>query len=66
MEIQGTWWDFMSKPDMTAHERVLVQAIATLSTRDGFTHMTPEEVFESQRALAFEPPILPPPYPMPE
>ena len=57
MQIQETWWDFMSKADKTPYEHVLVQAIASLSTRDGFSHMTPEEVFDSQKALAFEFPL---------
>ena len=54
MKIDETWWDFMQKPDKTPYEQVLVQAIATLSTREGFTHMTPEEVFDSQKRLAFD------------
>ena len=58
MKIEETWWDFMRKPDKTPYEHVLVQAIASLSTREGFTHMTPEEVFESQATLAFEYPVM--------
>jgi len=32
--------------------RVLLQAIATLSTLPGYTHMTPWEVMDSQKKLA--------------
>ncbi len=32
--------------------RVLIQAIATISTLPGYTDMTPQEVMESQKKLA--------------
>ena len=34
--------------------RVLIQAIATISTLPGYTHMTPWEVMDSQKKIADE------------
>ena len=34
--------------------RILIQAIATISTQPGFTHMTPREVMDKVRQLEAE------------
>lgn len=47
-----TFDDLMRKPDKTETEQVLIQCIATISTHEGYTHMTPWEVFESQQKWA--------------
>ena len=46
--------ELMQKPNKTQTERVLIQCVATISTHEGYTHMTPWEVFESQQKWASE------------
>ena len=45
MEI--TYNKLMTKKNWTEAERLLVQAVAALSTREGWDHMTPGEVFDT-------------------
>ncbi len=47
-----TFDELMKKPDKTETDQVLIQCVATISTHPGYTHMTPEEVFERQQEFA--------------
>lgn len=48
----GTLWELVAKSEKTVHEKMLVQAVAILTTRDGYTHMLPEEVWDHVKAMA--------------
>lgn len=49
-----TFDELTKKPNKTEAEQILIQCVATLSTKDGYTNMTPWEVFESQQKWAAE------------
>jgi hypothetical protein len=40
-------WELMEKPNPTDVDRVAIASVMILSTREGFTHMTPEQVFDN-------------------
>jgi hypothetical protein len=47
IEMKHALWQLMEKQNKTEADRVACAAVMALSTREGFTHMTPEQVFDA-------------------
>jgi len=41
------WQELMEKQPKTETEQILIQCIATISSHPGYSHMTPDEIFEA-------------------
>lgn len=54
IELIEDFNEFMRRDALTPNEHMLIQAIALITVAEGYTHMTPEEVWEILREQTLE------------